>query len=203
MLHYPGSPLLAARLLRDADRLRLFEMHPQDVELLRSNFRGDRRVAVDSSDGFAGLKALLPPPTRRAVVLIDPPYELKEDYARVVEALREALRRFHNGTYIVWYPLLSRAEARRLPAQLMALPAPALRVELRIEEPRGEFGMFGSGLYVVNPPWLLRGQLEQWLPQLQQLLGRAGEATFLLEESDGKGAGGPESTGGKNKQGLA
>jgi 23S rRNA (adenine2030-N6)-methyltransferase len=183
---YPGSPWLAAELLRGDDRLRLFEMHPQDTQLLEDNFERDRRCKIHPSDGFAGLKALLPPPPRRAVVLIDPPYELKEDYARVLQALQDALKRFANGTYIVWYPLLSRAEAQRLPASLVAVmqAAPqqsALRVELRIEEPRGEFGMFGSGLFIVNPPWILRGQLAEWLPVLQRLLGRAGEASMLLE----------------------
>jgi 23S rRNA (adenine2030-N6)-methyltransferase len=181
--YYPGSPWLAADLLRAEDRLRLFEMHPQDVQLLDENLRRDRRVVIGSSDGFAGLKALLPPPTRRGLVLIDPPYELKEDYTRVVDALRDSLKRFQGGTYMVWYPLLSRPEAQRLPARLAELAQPALRVELKIEDPRGEFGMFGSGLFIVNPPWLLREQLAEWLPRLQQLLGRPGEAAMLLETS--------------------
>jgi 23S rRNA (adenine2030-N6)-methyltransferase len=183
---YPGSPWFAADLLRAEDRLRLFEMHPQDAKLLGENMERDRRIKIGMSDGFAGLKALLPPPPRRAVVLIDPPYELKEDYARVVEALQDALKRFQGGTYIVWYPLLARAEAQGLPAKLAALSQPALRVELRIENPRGEFGMFGSGLFIVNPPWVLREQLAEWLPRLQQLLGRADEASFLLEASGGE-----------------
>jgi 23S rRNA (adenine2030-N6)-methyltransferase len=183
---YPGSPWLAAELLRDLDRLRLFEMHPQDVQALSDNFQRDRRVLIAASDGFAGLKALLPPPPRRAVVLVDPPYELKEDYDRVVDTLQDALKRFHNGTYMLWYPLLPRAEAQHLPEKLMALPVHALRIELRIENPRGEFGMYGSGLFVVNPPWLLRGQLEVWLPLLQRLLGRDIEASIVLEEIGAK-----------------
>lgn len=187
--YYPGSPWLAADLLRAEDRLRLFEMHPQDALLLDENLHSDRRVKIATSDGFAGLKALLPPPPRRAVVLIDPPYELKEDYTRVVEALEDALRRFSNGTYIVWYPLLARQEAQGLPARLAALRQPALRqptlrAELRIENPRGEFGMFGSGLFIVNPPWILKEQLAELLPRLQQLLGRPDEASILLESSE-------------------
>lgn len=181
--YYPGSPWLAADLLRAEDLLRLFEMHPQDTTLLCENLQSDRRIKIATSDGFAGLKALLPPPPRRAVVLIDPPYELKEDYARVVEALQDALKRFSTGTYIVWYPLLTRPEAQRLPARLAELRQPALRAELRVENPRGEFGMFGSGLFIVNPPWVLQEQLAEWLPRLQQLLGRAGEASILLEAS--------------------
>jgi len=178
---YPGSPMFAEYLLREDDRLRLFELHPQDHELLKNNFAQDRRALVAQSDGFTGLKALLPPPPRRAVVLIDPPYELKEDYAHVVRALQDALQRFSNGTYIVWYPLLSRAESQRLPQKLSELAVPSLRVELKVENPKGEFGMFGSGLFIVNPPWVLQDQLKILLPELQMLLGKTGEAEFLLE----------------------
>lgn len=178
---YPGSPMVAEYLLRDDDRLRLFELHPQDHELLKNNFAKDRRAQVAQSDGFAGLKALLPPPPRRAVVLIDPPYELKEDYAHVVRALQDALQRFSNGIYIVWYPLLSRIESQRLPKKIAELNVPSLRVELKIENPKGEFGMFGSGLFIVNPPWILHEQLKNLLPELQKLLGKKDEAEFLLE----------------------
>ncbi len=181
--HYPGSPWFAAHLLRTADRLRLFEMHPQDVQLLTDNLARDRRVVIADSDGFVGLKALLPPPPRRALVLIDPPYELKEDYRHVLNALQDAVQRFSSGTYMLWYPLLSRTEAQRLPAKLMALQLPALRVELQVENPKGEFGMFGSGLFIVNPPWTLHAQLQIWLPQLQALLGKPGESSILLESS--------------------
>ncbi|MFT3928907.1 MAG: 23S rRNA (adenine(2030)-N(6))-methyltransferase RlmJ [Spongiibacteraceae bacterium] len=181
---YPGSPMIAEYLLRDDDRLRLFELHPQDVELLKENFEGDRRAHIAQSDGFAGLKALLPPPPRRAVVLIDPPYELKDDYEHVVRALQDALQRFSTGTYIVWYPLLSRAEAQRLPKKLAELKVSSLRVELKVENPQGEFGMFGSGLFIINPPWVLHDQLKVLMPELQTLLGKAGEAEFLLEAKD-------------------
>lgn len=178
---YPGSPLLAAQLLRDQDRLRFFEMHPQDVVLLNNNFQRDRRVQIADSDGFVGLKSLLPPPSRRALVLIDPPYELKEDYARVVTSMQDALRRFATGTYAVWYPLLPRAESARLPQQLAALPVPSLRMELRVSEPQGEFGMYGSGMFVVNPPWLLHDQMKIVLPLLQEILGEPNRSSFLLE----------------------
>ncbi|MDB6062697.1 MAG: competence protein ComJ [Verrucomicrobiaceae bacterium] len=178
---YPGSPAFAAQLLREQDRLRLFEMHPQDSEILRSNFQRERRTVVAASDGFVGLKALLPPPSRRALVLIDPPYELKEDYARVVSVLEDALRRFATGTYMVWYPLLPRAEAARLPQQLAALAAPSLRIELRVNEPQGEFGMYGSGMFVINPPWLLRDQMKLLLPLLREIMGAPGRSDFVLE----------------------
>lgn len=178
---YPGSPVFAAQRLEAEDRLRLFELHPQDHPLLTQTFARDRRAVIGMSDGFAGLKALLPPPSRRALVLIDPPYELKEDYARAVDALADALRRFATGVYLLWYPLLDRAESRRLPGQLAALPAPALRIELQVRQPQGEFGMFGSGMWVVNPPWRLQAQMQELLPLLQRLLGVDGEASFVLE----------------------
>ncbi len=180
---YPGSPFFAAQLLREDDRLRLFELHPRDHELLTENFAKDRRVTIAQSDGFAGLKSLLPPPPRRAVVLIDPPYELKEDYTQVVRAMHDALERFSTGTYIVWYPLLSRVESQRLPKKLAELKAPSLRIELKVENPKGEFGMFGSGLFVINPPWLLHDQLKTLLPVLQRVLGKPGQSEFLLQAS--------------------
>lgn len=181
---YPGSPMFAEYLLRDDDRLRLFELHPQDVELLKDNFERDRRVLVAHSDGFAGLKALLPPPPRRAVVLIDPSYELKEDYALLVDSLGDALRRFATGTYLIWYPLLPRRESLQLPERLMALGANSLRIELQIKAPEGEFGMYGSGMFVINPPWLLREQMNKLLPLFVELLGHAPDAKWVLESSD-------------------
>lgn len=181
LLCYPGSPAFAAARLRAADRLRLFELHPQDRRALAAHFAGDRRVQVADSDGFAGLKALLPPAPRRALVLIDPSYELKEDYPRVVAALADAHRRFAAGTYMVWYPLLAQPAAQRLPQHLRALGLPALRAELRVSAPTGEFGMYGSGLFIVNPPWTLAAQLEQLLPLLRDCLGVAGAGEMQLE----------------------
>lgn len=183
---YPGSPFFAAQLLREQDRLRLFEMHPQDVQLLQQQFARDRRVLVTDSDGFVGLKALLPPPSRRALVLIDPPYELKEDYSRVLKILQDGLRRFATGTYAVWYPLLSRTDVPRISELLQSLQVPALRVELIIDKPRGQFGMFGSGMFVINPPWLLHDQLKILMPQLQSLLATADADNFVLQSSPAK-----------------
>lgn len=178
---YPGSPWFAAHLLREQDRLRLFELHPQDYTALKNNFSHERRVLISQSDGFAALKALLPPPSRRALVLIDPPYELKEDYTRVIDTLRDALQRFATGTYLVWYPLLPRMESKKLPEQLQALNVNSLRIELHVDEERGEFGMYGSGMYVINPPWVLHGQMQELLPVLQRLMGRFGAADHVLE----------------------
>jgi 23S rRNA (adenine2030-N6)-methyltransferase len=182
LVRYPGSPRFAAHWLRPQDRLWLHEMHPRDVELLRDLFRGDRRVRIDQADGFAALKAQLPPVSRRALVLIDPPYEIKEDYRRVLDSLREAHRRFATGTYLVWYPLLDQAEAKRLPAQLERLKlGPWLRAELQIA-PDDRPGLYGSGMFVINPPWPLADQLRETLPWLSERLG-AGEGSFRLQVS--------------------
>ena len=181
---YPGSPALAMTQLREQDRLRLFELHPADFSALERMFERDLdRVQVRKADGFGGLRALLPPPSRRAVVLIDPPYEVKDDYRRVIEVLQDAMRRFPGGTYLVWYPLLSRPEAQRLPQRLAGLQAGSwLDLRLVVRAPsRDGVGMFGSGMYVINPPWVLPETLEVVMPELVSLLGQDAAAGFDLE----------------------
>lgn len=181
---YPGSPALAMTRLRPQDRMRLFELHPSDVELLQKTFAGEQeRVQVRRADGFSGLRALLPPPARRAVVLIDPPYEVKDDYRRTVDVLADGLRRFPTGTFAVWYPMLARPEARQLPEKLAALGAESwLDVRLMVRTPaRDGFGMFGSGMFVVNPPWVLPERLEAVMPWLVARLAEDEGAGFDLE----------------------
>jgi 23S rRNA (adenine2030-N6)-methyltransferase len=181
---YPGSPLIAQELLRDQDRLRLFELHPTDHEILQENFTADsRRVLIQKADGFGALKALLPPPPRRALVLIDPPYEEKQDYPRVVTALKEGLKRFANGIYAVWYPQLQRIDAQQLPGQLKQLEVKSwLHIALSVQTPSEEgFGMHGSGMFILNPPWTLHDELKQVMPYLVKVLGQDGGAGFELE----------------------
>ena len=181
---YPGSPLVAQALLRDGDRMRLFELHPSDSEILQQNFSG-RGVLVQSADGFGALKSLLPPPPRRALVLIDPPYEDKQDYQRVVSALREGLKRFPSGVYAVWYPQLQRSDARQLPGQLKQLPVKSwLNVALSVQGLSMDgFGMHGSGMFILNPPWNLHGVLQQVMPYLVRHLGQDAHASFTLEQN--------------------
>jgi 23S rRNA (adenine2030-N6)-methyltransferase len=181
---YPGSPLVALELLREQDKMRLFELHPTDSEILQQNFSmHGSQVLMRIADGFGALKALLPPPPRRALVLIDPPYEDKQDYQRVVSALREGLKRFASGVYAVWYPQLQRAEARQLPEQLKQLPMKSwLHVTLSVQAPSEDgFGMHGSGMFILNPPWLLHGVLQETMPYLVTHLGQDEHATFILE----------------------
>ncbi|MFZ3017838.1 MAG: 23S rRNA (adenine(2030)-N(6))-methyltransferase RlmJ [Gallionella sp.] len=184
---YPGSPLVAQELLRGQDKMRLFELHPTDSDILQENFSGQgSQVLMQQADGFGALKALLPPPPRRALVLIDPPYEDKQDYRRVVSALGEGLKRFANGVYAVWYPQLQRTEARELPEQLKQLPVKSwLHVALSVQgQSEDGFGMYGSGMFVLNPPWTLHGVLQEVMPYLVRHLGQDGQAGYTLEHHE-------------------
>lgn len=185
---YPGSPYFALWTMREQDRLRLFELHSKDARLLHDNFQdAGKQVIVEATDGFTGLKALLPPPPRRAVVLIDPAYEDKHDYERVFHALKESLTRFPDGTYALWYPQLTRLDAHELPPRLKRLPAKSwLHVALRIREPASDsFGMHGSGLFILNPPWTLHGTLAEVMPYLVDVLGQDAGAGYTLEQHAG------------------
>lgn len=182
--HYPGSPWLASQTLRDSDRLRLYELHSSDVKLLQECFKSaGRQVTITAGDGFAGLKAILPPPPRRALVLIDPSYETKDDYSNVVKGLQEALKRFATGTYALWYPLLSKPESRKLPEKLKNLGARDwLNVTLEVGAPAKDgFGMHGSGMFIINPPWTLEKPLHESLPVLTRLLSQGDGAKYTLE----------------------
>lgn len=187
--HYPGSPVLAFSAMRADDRLRLFELHPNDYKLLNQSFKAlglgpnNRRVMTEAQDGFAGIKALLPPPPRRAVVLIDPPYEEKKDYQRVVEMMKDSLTRFATGTYIIWYPLLQRPEPQQMVEKLKKLPLKSwLHVSLTVQTPSIDgFGMHGSGLFIVNPPYTLPQLLTETMPVLLERLGLDEGADYVLE----------------------
>ncbi len=179
---YPGSPKIAEYFLRKDDKLRLFELHPSDYKLLIENFSGKgRQTKIEQQDGFACIKACLPPPTKRAVVLIDPPYELKDDYQRVVDCINDSLKRFATGTYMVWYPLLQRPEPAQMIGKLMALNTDWLQVEMTIEAPSNDgFGMHGSGVFIVNPPYTLPDILDETMPILTQLLALDESADFKI-----------------------
>ncbi|STZ75785.1 23S rRNA (adenine(2030)-N(6))-methyltransferase RlmJ [Bergeriella denitrificans] len=183
---YCGSPWLAQAETRSSDKLRLFELHPADFQHLQNNMREarlGRRGQISQADGYQGLISLMPPPPRRAVVLIDPPYEEKQDYQRVVHTLKEARKRFESGCYLVWYPCLSREESQNLPEQLKKLaPQNYLHTELHVHTPRADgFGMHGSGMFVINPPYLLAAQLADTLPALSATLAQDAGARFVLD----------------------
>ena len=195
---YPGSPFVVHRFLREGDKLKLFEMHPTDAKALAGNIaqlKAGRQVSGARADGFESLKALLPPPARRALVLIDPSYEIKTDYAKVTAAVQDALKRFATGVYAVWYPIIPRAEAHELPRRLKTIAnnagKPWLHAVLNIghvahkpgETPAHGPGLSASGMFVVNPPHTLKPLMLEALPQLVQVLGRGKGASHVLESS--------------------
>jgi len=190
---YPGSPFVAQALLRQEprDKLWLFELHPTDSKALATHLeqvQAGRQIGVKREDGFEGLRALLPPPSRRGLVLIDPSYELKTDYGRVAATLQDSLRKFATGTYMIWYPVIPRPEAHELPRRLKTLAnqagKPWLHATLSIgQSPEranthtpGETpprpGLTASGVFLVNPPHPLKASLQQALPVVLELLGR-------------------------------
>jgi 23S rRNA (adenine2030-N6)-methyltransferase len=182
--HYPGSPQIALQMLREQDRLQLFELHSSESEFLQKQYaKVKRRVSVQPVDGFAGLRSVLPPASRRGLVLVDPSYEDKEDYRKVVAAMRDALHRFATGIYAVWYPQVQRQDAQDLPSQLKQLVAGDwLQVSLTVKAPPADgLGLHGSGMFVFNPPWKLEAALQAVMPALVKLLGQDGKATFKLQ----------------------
>jgi 23S rRNA (adenine2030-N6)-methyltransferase len=191
---YPGSPSLSAYLIRAGDKLKLYELHSTDFTLLREHFAGQRAISMQHLDGFAGLKASLPPPPRRGMVLIDPSYEIKEDYNHVFNAVKDSLLRFASGTYLIWYPMINRQEWWRMLERLERLQVSWLNVSLTVAEldPEG-FGMMGSGMFVINPPWVLEEQLREVMPYLVKTLGQFPKASFTLQSHE------PRVHGGKKK----
>ena len=185
---YPGSPFILARLLRPQDRLKLFELHPKEIDILRHHVREltqAKQIDVYAEDSFARLKGLVPPPSRRGLVLIDPSYEDKQDYRYLELALEEALQRFATGCYAIWYPMISRRESAALPDRMKKIAASHtrswLQAELRVENAPGERRLQASGMFIINPPWTLEKHLAEALPTLTKALGIDSGAQFLLK----------------------
>ncbi|MDP3797740.1 MAG: 23S rRNA (adenine(2030)-N(6))-methyltransferase RlmJ [Polaromonas sp.] len=194
---YPGSPFIEQQFLSGRDKLKLFELHPTDFKSLAGNIEQlgvGRQVAVAREDGFEALKTFLPPPARRAMVLCDPSYEIKSDYARVSVCMADAVKRFATGTYVVWYPIIPRPEAHDLPRKLKTLAVKAgrswLNATLTVKSSKlttgteGEVvrpGLPASGMFVINPPHTLKADLQAALPQMVALLGQDRNAGFTLD----------------------
>lgn len=169
-LLYPGSPLLALGQLREVDRAVFFEAQREEAGHLRKQITG--RARVECGDGFAGLKALWPPPERRGCVLIDPPYEEREDFTRVATAVSDALQRFESGVLVLWLPVKLREDFDAWYAKLRGkLARPSLASLLWMHPCDSRAALNGSALVVVNPPYLLDEGLREWLPELRALLG--------------------------------
>ncbi|RZJ11500.1 MAG: 23S rRNA (adenine(2030)-N(6))-methyltransferase RlmJ [Rubrivivax sp.] len=185
---YPGSPAIANFLLRETDRLRAYELHSTDHRILASYLEARPNTQVSDRDGFGAIKGELPSPTRRAALLIDPSYEIKTDYAKVLAALREALERAPDTVVMIWYPQLVLLESAQMVPRLKASADSMakkgwLHVRLTVAQP-GEhgFGMLGSGMLVVNPPFTLHDELAECLPLLVERLGQYDGANYVLEQ---------------------
>lgn len=188
---YPGSPAILQATARPADRLALFEKHPAECAALRAEFGGRAGIAIQEGDGYAALRACLPPPERRALVLIDPPFEAQDEFAQIAAALREGLRRMPGGVFAVWYPLTQRARADEFLAAVRALnPPPALACELTIAGAGSALKMKGCGLLVINPPWQFepgaRATLEALAALLAQEPGGGAWLDWIVRETVGR-----------------
>ena len=201
---YPGSPEIVRSFARESDRLTLMELHPAEIENLRSNFSGDQRVHVHHRDGYAGILALSPPDPRRGLALMDPSFETVDDYTRTAETLIPLHRRWPVGILALWYPIVERREAELyglkdrfavsgIPGILTAelrvkgtgtAPSPALatgRDETDESNAEGGYGLLGSGMLIVSPPWKLADELAEILPWLAAALGENGNGSSAVE----------------------
>ena len=168
---YPGSPIIAMHFMRAKDRAWLFEMHPKDVERLKKSTAKNRRIRVADSDGFKGMLSLLPPASRRGLVLIDPSYEIKTDYTQVFDAVAKAYKKFTTGTYAIWYPVVERKRIDQLEKKFISSGIKRIqRFELAVTADSFDRGMTAAGMMVINPPWMLMEKMSQLLPKLVKTL---------------------------------
>lgn len=179
---YPGSPLIARHFMRPQDRAWLYELHTEDAHLLSTNMRSDKRVRVMREDGLKGLVTLLPPVSRRGLVLIDPSYEIKSDYDLVTKTVIDAYKKFATGSYAIWYPVVERSRIQRMEKQLINSGIKNIqRFELAITDDNNIRGMTSSGMIVVNPPWQLMAKMQSLLPKLCKTLGADKGAFFKAD----------------------
>ncbi|MBA6297837.1 23S rRNA (adenine(2030)-N(6))-methyltransferase RlmJ [Colwellia sp. MB02u-9] len=179
---YPGSPGIARQFTRRQDSAHLFELHPTDIEHLKAYSQRWNKSHVKQSDGYQGVLGLVPPPNRRGVVLIDPPYELKEDYLKAVRTVVNAYKKFATGTYILWYPVVKRELVEQMQSAFTKSDVRNLiQVEYCQDADTEEYGMTGTGLFIVNPPWQLTSQLDEILPYLKTKLGHT-ESQYSVKQ---------------------
>ncbi len=184
---YPGSPLIARALLRPQDRLTACEVEPKTRKRLIDALRRDTQARVVDLDGWMALPAFVPPNERRGLVLIDPPFEQKDEFERMAESFAQAFAKWPTGSYLLWYPVKSRRATDNLARQVAevaaagAQPGRSLRVEFSVAPQTAEAGLTSAGLLIVNPPWKLLDELKAILPELEKPLGQGGAGRFRLE----------------------
>lgn len=173
---YPGSPLIIQSFLRPQDRAVFYERHPEEAAALRSTLRGCRGITVNEADAWAALPGLLPPKENRGLVFIDPPYEQADEFNHVARALKEALRKWRNGIYCLWYPIKARRPVEQLHERVRVLGSEALAIEFLTLPEDVPQRLNGSGMLLLNPPWKLEETLRAQLPPLAEFLAGAGGA---------------------------
>lgn len=187
LTRYPGSPLITRQLLRTTDRLFLYELHSTEVALLTKAVDRDKRIKVFHDDGLKNAIGLLPPTERRGLVLIDPPYEIKNDYQAVVETLIKMHKRFATGIFALWYPVVERSRNKKLEQAIQKSGIKNIQLfELGIQADTHEHGMTASGMIVINPPWTLKPDMERVLPWLADVLGEHGAGFYRVRELAGE-----------------
>ena len=181
--YYLGSPLIAKQLLREQDKINLTELHPTDYPLLRQEFSKDKRARVLREDGFSQLKSKLPPESRRGIILIDPSYEIKDDYQKIPKALLEAYKRFATGIYLIWYPVVSRTQTQKMIDEIVNLGIKKIsQFEFAIKPDNNQKGMTASGMIVINPPWKLQQQMQTIMPWLKNTLDTEKTGNYFIKE---------------------
>jgi 23S rRNA (adenine2030-N6)-methyltransferase len=184
---YPGSPAIVRTFLRPQDRLIACELEPNAAATLTRNLAGDRRVKTITIDGWTALSAYVPPPERRGLVLIDPPFEQEDDFARLARGLETAHRKWANGTFLLWYPIKSREQPDALARRLRRSGIPKiLRAEINVASERDDNRLGGCGLIAVNPPWTLEAELAAMLPELVAILSASGGGQHRVDWLSGE-----------------
>ena len=181
--YYPGSPMFVDMNLRDKDRMVLHELHSTDYPYLADAFDKDKQVKVIHDDGLKGLIGAVPPLERRGVILIDPSYEMKSDYEDVAKTIIKAHKRFSTGVYMLWYPVVNRAQTETMLSTLKESGMPKqLRIEQSIQPDSNEFGMTAAGLWIINPPWQLDEIATNSLDYLNKKLNQGGGSVTVKWE---------------------
>ena len=186
---YPGSPLIVRALLRPQDRLTACELEPKARKQLIEALRRDTQARVVDLDGWTALPAFVPPNERRGLVVIDPPYEAKDEFARIASGFAEAFTKWPTGSYLLWYPAKSRRATDELARHVASVaaggpsPGKCLRLEFSAAPQAADGALVSAGLLLVNPPWSLAGELKTILPELEKPLGQGGASRFRLVPS--------------------
>ncbi len=177
---YPGSPALAIKLTRPTDRLYLNELHPQEFKHLANLPKSGRRVFCNQTDGLTQLKSVIPPQERRGLIFIDPAYEVKEEYSIIIQTINLALQRFSTGVYGIWYPIINGPWHKKLVENLSKLNNNYLQAEFYISSPTTQ-GMYGCGVWIINPPYLLETELREGFGVLKNIFNPE-ESFFYLDK---------------------